>query len=98
MKESGAVKDDDDGQLKRGYKFGTLRTPLETAGIITQAVVGQIQTHDHKLCGPLVRTAPVLRAGDMLLEDRGLLDGATITHLKGARGVDVIVPLRSDML
>jgi hypothetical protein len=95
---SGVVKDDDDGRLKRGYKLGTLRTLLETAGIITQAVVGQIQTHDSKLCGPLVRAAPVLRAGDLLLEDRGLLDGATITHLKRARGVDVIVPLRSDML
>jgi len=95
---SGVVKDEEDGQLKRGYKLGTLRTLLDTAGIITQAVVGQIQTHDSKLCGPLVRESTVLREGDLLLEDRGFLDGATITHLKHERGVDVIVPLRCDML
>ena len=94
---SGVVKDEDDGQLKRGYKLGTLRTLLDTAGIITQAVIGQIQTHDSKLCGPLVRETTVLRQGDLLLEDRGFLDGATITHLKRERGVDVIVPLRCDM-
>jgi len=94
---SGVVKDEDDGQLKRGYKLGTLRTLLDTAGIITQVTVGQIQTHDSKLCGPLVRESRVLREGDLLLEDRGFLDGATITHLKRQRGVDVIVPLRRDM-
>lgn len=94
---SGVVKDDDDGRLKRGYKLGTLRTLLDTAGIITQAIVGQIQTHDSKLCNSLVRESTVLREGDLLLEDRGFLDGATITHLKCKRGVDVIVPLRCDM-
>lgn len=63
---SGVVKDDDDGRLKRGYKLGTLRTLLDTAGIITQAVVGQIQTHDSRLCGPLVRETTVLRQGNRL--------------------------------
>jgi hypothetical protein len=43
-------------------------------------------------------TAPVLRKGDLLLEDRGLLDGATITLLKQQRHVDVIVPLKTTML
>ena len=95
---SGVVKDEDDGRLKRGYKLGTLRTLLDTAGIITQATVGQIQTHDSKLCGPMVRGSTVLREGDLLLEDRGFLDGATLTYLKHERGVDVIVPLRRDML
>lgn len=76
---SGVVKDDDDGRLKRGYKLGTLRTLLDAAGIITQAVVGQIQMHDSKLCGPAVRDATALREGDLLLEDRGFLDGASLT-------------------
>jgi hypothetical protein len=84
--------------LKRGYKLATLRTLLETAGIITQVAVGQIQTHDGKLCEPLLQSGPVLRAGDLLLEDRGLLDGAMITSLKRDRGVDVLVPLRHGML
>jgi hypothetical protein len=94
---SGVVKEED-GQLKRGYKLATLRTLLETAGIITQVAVGQIQTHDGKLCEPLLQSGPVLRAGDLLLEDRGLLDGAMITSLKRDRGVDVLVPLRHGML
>ncbi|MFM8395522.1 MAG: transposase [Acidobacteriota bacterium] len=95
---SGVVKDDDDGQLKRGYKLATIRTLLETAGILTQATVGQIQTHDYKLCEPMLKSSPVLRAGDLLLEDRGFLDGEMITFLKRDRGVNVIVPLRHGML
>jgi hypothetical protein len=39
-----------------------------------------------------------LRAGDLLLEDRGFLDGEMITFLKRDQGVDVIVPLRHGML
>jgi hypothetical protein len=94
---SGVVKDDDDGQLKRGYKLATIRTLLETAGILTQVTVGQIQTHDCKLCEPMLKTCTVFRAGDLLLEDRGFLDGGMITFLKRDRGVDVIVPLRHGM-
>ncbi|MCA1617540.1 MAG: transposase [Acidobacteria bacterium] len=37
------------------------------------------------------------RRGDLVLEDRGFLDGATLTHLKGERGVDVIIPLKWNM-
>lgn len=96
--ECSGVVADDDGQLWRGYKLATLRTLLDTAGLLTQVAVGQIQTHDCKLCGPLLRSSPVLRPGDLLLEDRGLLDGETITYLKAQRQVDVVVPLRSDML
>ena len=94
---SGVVRDDE-GQLHRGYKLQTLRTLLDTAGLMTQVEIGQIQTHDSKLCGPLLSHSPVLRAGDLVLMDRGLLDGATITYLKLKRKVDLIIPLRSDML
>jgi len=40
----------------------------------------------------------VLRAGDLLLEDRGFLDGATLSYLKRQRQVDVIMPLKANML
>ena len=40
----------------------------------------------------------MLRAGDLLLEDRGFVDGETITFLKQQRHIDVIVPLKSKML
>lgn len=95
---SGVVKDESDGQLKRGYKLATIRTLLETAGIITQVTVGQIQTHDCKLCEAMLKNCTAFRAGDLLLEDRGFLDGAMISYLKREMGVDVIVPLRHGML
>jgi hypothetical protein len=46
----------------------------------------------------LFETAPVLRKGDLLLEDRGFVDGKTGTLLKHQRHVDVIVPLKAKML
>lgn len=94
---SGAVADDD-GQLWRGYKLATVRTRLEEAGSLTPVEVGPIQTHDHKRCGRLLARRPVRRGSDRLLMDRRLLDGATITPLKRQQAVDVIVPLRHDML
>jgi len=40
----------------------------------------------------------VLRAGDLLLEDRGLLDGAIFSAWKRQRRVEVIMPLNANML
>lgn len=65
---------------------------------MTQVGVVPIQVHDAPLCRLLCETAPVLRAGDIFLEDRGLIDGETITLLKQQRHVDVIVPLKANML
>lgn len=76
------MKVDDYGQLKLAYKLTKISTLLETAGILTQATVGQIQTHDHKLCEPMLKSSPVLRADDLLLEDSGFPDGNMITFLK----------------
>lgn len=94
---SGVVRDDE-GKLSRGYKIGTLRTLLDTAGIITGVAFGPIQRHDVVLCRELIRTSPVLRAGDLLVEDRGFLDGQDVTDLKARRRLDLIVPLKSNML
>jgi hypothetical protein len=96
--ECGGVVKNDDGSRSRGYKLATLRTLLDHAGLITQVGLCPIQVHDVPLCGPLLETAGVLRAGDLLLEDRGFIDGETITFLKQKRHVDVIVPLKSSML
>lgn len=94
---SGVVKNDD-GSRSRGYKLATLRTLLDHAGLITQVGLCPIQVHDLPLCRLFFETAPVLRRGDLLLEDRGFVDGETITFLKKQRHVDVIVPLKSTML
>ena len=94
---SGVVKNDD-GTYSRGYKLATLRTLLDSAGLLTQVALSAIQVHDVALCRPLLAQAPVLRAGDLLLEDRGFLDGATLSELKRQRKVDVIMPLKANML
>jgi len=94
---SGVVKNDD-GSRSRGYKLATLRTLLDHAGLITQVGLCPIQVHDLPFCRLLFETAPVLRAGDLILEDRGFVDGKTLTLLKQQRHVDVIVPLKSTML
>ena len=94
---SGVVKNED-GTYARGYKLATLRTLLDSAGLLSQVALSPIQVHDVTLCRPLLEQAPVLRAGDLLLEDRGFLDGATLSHVKRKRGVDVIMPLKANML
>jgi hypothetical protein len=94
---SGVVKNDD-GTYSRGYKLATLRTLLDSAGLLSQVALSAIQVHDVTLCRPLLEEAPVLRAGDLLLEDRGFLDGATLTELKRQRQVDVIMPLKANMV
>jgi hypothetical protein len=62
-----------------------LRTLLDNAGLLTQVTLSAIQVHDLALCRPLLEETPVLRAGDLLLEDRGFLDGATLSALKRER-------------
>ena len=87
----------DDGTYARGYKLATLRTLLDRAGLLSQVALSPIQVHDVALCRPVLEQAPVLRAGDLLLEDRGFLDGAPLSHMKRQRQVDVITPLKANM-
>lgn len=94
---SGKVKNDD-GSWSRGYKLATLRTLLDTAGVVSEAVVAPIEDHDLEVCRAMLRRAPALRAGDLLLEDNGFMDGELMSELKAQRHVDVIVPLRSNMI
>jgi hypothetical protein len=94
---SGVVKNDD-GTYSRGYKLATLRTLLDSAGLLSQVALSAIQVHDVALCRPLLERTSVLRAGDLVLEDRGFIDGATLSQLKRKRRVDVIMPLKASML
>ena len=94
---SGVVKNED-GTYARGYKLATLRTLLDSAGLLTHVALSPIQVHDVALCRPLLEQAAVLRPGDLLLEDRGFIDGATLAALKCTRQVDVIIPLKANML
>jgi hypothetical protein len=94
---SGVVKNDD-GTYARGYKLATLRTLMDSAGLLTQVALSAIQVHDVALCRPLLAQATVFRPGDLLLEDRGFIDGATLSALKRERKVDVIIPLKANRL
>jgi hypothetical protein len=96
--ECSGVVQNDDGTYSRGYKLATLRTLLDRAGLLSQVALAAMQVHDVALCRPLLEKAPVLRAGDLLLEDRGFIDGATVSHVKRQRRVDVIMPLKANML
>jgi hypothetical protein len=93
---SGVVKNED-GTYARGYKLATLRTLLDNAGLLSQVALAAIQGHDVAVGRPLLAMTPVLRAGDLLLEDRGFIDGATVSDLKRRRQVDVILPLKANM-
>jgi len=88
----------DDGTRARGYKLATLRTLLDHADLLTQMAMSAIQVHDRALYRPLLAAAPVWRAGDLLLEDRGFIDGVTLSALKRQRQVDVIIPRKANML
>jgi len=94
---SGVVKHDA-GSLARGDKRATIRTLLDTAGICTEAAMAPMQDHDVEVCRSMLTQSPVFRAGDLLLEDHGFLDGQLISQRKRERQVDVIVPLRSNMV
>ena len=65
----------DDGTYARGYKLATLRTLLDRVDLLSQVALAPIQVHDVALWRPLLEQAPVLRAGDLLLEDRGVPRG-----------------------
>jgi hypothetical protein len=88
----------EDGTLSRGAKLATGRTVLASAGLLTQVAMSALQVHDIALCRPWLAGAPVWRAGDLLLEDRGVRDGATLSHWKRQRQVEGIIPLQANRL
>jgi hypothetical protein len=71
---------------------------LDHAGLLTQVGLAPIPVQDLPLCRRFFETASVLRAGEVVLEDRGVVDGETLTFLKQQRHVDVIVPLKATMV
>lgn len=93
------TKNSKDGKCppERGYKLATLRSLLDTGALLTSIAWGSIEQNDVVVTHDLVRTSPHLRKGDTLLEDRGFVDGATISPLKAQRKGDVCTGLKSNM-
>jgi hypothetical protein len=86
------------GTSGRGDKLAPVRTLLDRAGLLTPVALSAVQGHAMAACRPWLTQAPVVRAGALLLEERGCIDGATLAELKRTRKVAVIIPLQANML
>lgn len=86
-----------DNQPARGYKLATLRGIINDTGIIEEICFGKINTHDLKLSENMIRTTPMLKPGDILINDRGFISRDLLNYLKLKRNVDTYVPIRKSM-
>jgi len=96
--EMSEVVTNDKGETVRGYKIASIRQVTNKAGITTAVHIGSIRPHDLEFCKDFVLTTPALKAGDLLVEDRAFLDANLISQLKKKRSVDILIPLKENML
>lgn len=94
---SGIYKSKRDSKLTRGYKLSTLRGIIGDTGIIEDIRFGAINIHDLKLSEEMLKTSPVLKPHDILINDRGFLSRELINYLKKERNVDTYIPLKKNM-
>lgn len=95
--DSGITHSKRDNSLTRGYKLATLRGIIEDTGLIEDIRFGSINIHDLKLSEEMLKTSPMLKPGDILINDRGFLSRELINFLKTERKVDTYVPLKKNM-
>lgn len=81
----------------RGYKLATLRGIIKDTGVIEEIRFGPLNLHDLTLSEKMLRTTPILKPGDILINDKGFLSRSLINYLKTVRQVDIYVPLRQNM-
>jgi hypothetical protein len=96
--EGSQTSKDEDGRPIRGYKLGLLSTLVDTGRLIVSLEWDGVRAADARVAGGLVTHGTPMERGDTLLEDRGLIDGEVITCLKRDLGVDVVFPLKREML
>jgi hypothetical protein len=96
--EGSAVTKDEDDQPIRGYKLALLSSLIDSGRVIVQVGWESVRPADITVGRPLLQGDTPLEAGDTLLHDRGLIDGALITCLKRDLGVDVVFGLKKSML
>lgn len=95
---SEVVTKDKFGNTTRGYKLATLRGIVDDTGLIEEICFGAINIHDLELTRNMLYTTPLLKEGDILINDRGFMDRTLMNYLKRERGVDTYIPLRSNMI
>lgn len=88
---------DGDVEKARGYKLATLRGVVEDTGIIEEIRFGPLNVSDMKLSKEMILNSPMLKSGDILINDRGFLSRDMINYLKTERNVDTYVPLKKNM-
>lgn len=86
-----------DDSPTRGYKLATLRGIVNDTGLIEEVRFGSINTHDLKLSEEMLKTTPILKTGDILINDRGFISRELLNYLKTHKGVDTYIPLKKDM-
>jgi len=87
---------DSDG-IYRGYKLATLRSLSKDTGIITDIRFSGMRTQDVNLSEDIILNSPMLKSGDILINDRGFLSRANLNYLKTIRNIDTYIPLRTNM-
>jgi hypothetical protein len=92
---SGVVREEEG--YRRGYKLATLRGVAGDGGVIEEIRLGRINEHDLELSREMVLGSRMLKAGDLLINDRGFLSRELVNRLKRERGVDSYVPLKKNM-
>jgi hypothetical protein len=96
--EGSDVSQDDKGQPLRGYKLALLSALVDEGRVIGRVGWDSVRAGDLPVARPLLQHPTPLASGDTLLEDRGLIDGPTISCLKRDLGVDLVFGLKKDML
>lgn len=95
--EGSGIGVDNDNKTARGYKLSTLRGITGDTGIVEDTRFGSIETHDLELSRDILYNSPVLKHGDIIVNDRGFISRDVMNYLKNRRGVDTYIPLKSNM-
>jgi hypothetical protein len=96
--EGSEVTKEEDGTVFRGYKLALLSALIDEGRVIVQMNWGGARPADLTVARPLLAGRLPLGAGETLLQDRGLNDGATISCLKQDLGVDLVFGLKKNEL
>ena len=68
--------------------MSTLRGIVNDTGIIEDIRFGSIEVHDLSLSEDMVKTSPMLKPGDILINDRGFISRDLMNYLKTERKVE----------
>src|SRR3989442_14892346 len=82
--EGSGVVENDDGTFSRGYKLGTLRTLLDTAGPLTQVAVSGVLGPDLEMFRPLLESRRGPPGRGFLILGLGFFGGGRVSLLENA--------------